>query len=106
MPEMEVNIPEDKIKKEVDKNLDTSGIDGKKILDKQISEKMKGNEIETPALLQKIDPSKDTNISNARKSGENIKGNITSSTISHPMKIIKNASPCSFRILLKCDHLK
>ena len=77
MPEMEVKIPEDKIKKEVDKNLDTSGIDGKKILDKQISEKMKGNEIETPALLQKIDPSKDTNISNARKSVENIQGNIT-----------------------------
>lgn len=77
MPEMEVKIPEDKIKKEVDKNLDTSGIDGKKILDKQISEKMKGTETETPVLLQKITP-KESNLSDARKSVENIQGNITS----------------------------
>tara|TARA_Y100000816_G_C26091846_1_gene577138 strand:- start:817 stop:2193 length:1377 start_codon:yes stop_codon:yes gene_type:complete len=77
MPEMEVKTPEDEIKKTIEENLDTSGIDGKKILDKEISGKMKGTETETPVLLQKITP-KESNISDARKSVENIQGNITS----------------------------
>ena len=77
MPEMEVKTPEDEIKKTIEENLDTSGIDGKKILDKEISGKMKGTETETPFLLQKITP-KESNISDARKSVENIQGNITS----------------------------
>ena len=77
MPEMEIKTPEDEIKKTIEKNLDTSGIDGKKILDKEISGKMKGTETETPVLLQKITP-KDSNISDARKSVENIQGNLVS----------------------------
>ena len=78
MPEMEVKPPEEDIKKEVEKNLDTSGVDTKRILDKEVSDKVKGVKSETPEVIAGSPIINTSNISDTRKTVENIQGNLVS----------------------------
>ena len=78
MPEMEVKPPEEDIKKEVEKNLDTSGVDTKRILDKEVSDKVKGVKSETPEVIAGSPIINTSNISDTRKTVENIQVNLVS----------------------------
>ena len=78
MPELEVKPPEEDIKKEVEKNLDTSGVDTKRILDKEVSDKVKGVKSETPEVIAGSPIINTSNISDTRKTVENIQGNLVS----------------------------
>ena len=78
MPEIEVKPPEEYIKKEVEKNLDTSGVDTKRILDKEVSDKVKGVKSETPEVIAGSPIINTSNISDTRKTVENIQGNLVS----------------------------
>ena len=50
MPEVEIKPPEDEINKEIEKNLDTSKVDTKKILDEESSNRVEGTKTETPEV--------------------------------------------------------
>ncbi len=78
MPEMEVKPPEEDIKKAVEKNLDTSGVDTKKILDKEVSNKVKGTKTEIPEVIAGPSLINTSNFSDTKKTVENIQGNLAS----------------------------
>ena len=47
---MEIKPPEDEINKEIEKNLDTSKVDTKKVLDEESSKRVEGTKTDTPEV--------------------------------------------------------
>lgn len=77
MPEMEVKPPEEDIKKEVEKNLDTSKVDTKKVLDEESSKRIEGKKTDTPEVASNTSSTVSApKLTDAKNQLLNIKNNV------------------------------
>jgi|TARA_B100000282_G_scaffold97464_1_gene68650 hypothetical protein len=77
MPEMEIVPPKDEINKVIDKNLDTSEVDTKKILDEKSSSRIEGTKTDTPEVASDSSRVSAPKLTDTKNQLINIKKNVS-----------------------------